>query len=79
MFAQVRDVRSDRDVSDDAETGKIDDREGAVGSRDVGVHVEVGAQERRAMLVEEEDAGGDEEDHEGEVQAWVFGVGHEVS
>ena len=79
MFAQVRDVRSDRDVSDDAETGKIDDGEGAVGSRDVGVHVEVGAQERRAMLVEEEDAGGDEEDHEGEVQAWVFGVGHEVS
>jgi hypothetical protein len=31
------------------------------------------------MLVQEEDAGGDEEDHEGEVQAWVFGVGHEVS
>ena len=66
-------------MSDDAETDKIDDGEGAVGSRDIGVHVEVGAQERRAMLVEEEDAGGDEEDHEGEVQAWVFGVGHEVS
>ena len=31
------------------------------------------------MLVEEEDGGGDEEDHESEVQAWVLGVGHEVS
>jgi hypothetical protein len=31
------------------------------------------------MLAEDDDGGGDEEEHEGEVQAWVFGVGHEAS
>jgi len=40
--------------------------------------VEVGAEERGAVLVEEDDRGEDEEEDERDVQARVFGVGHGV-
>jgi hypothetical protein len=60
VFPEVGDVGSDGNVSDDVKTGEIDDRERAVGGGDVGVHVEVGAEERGAVLAEEEDRGEDE-------------------
>jgi len=67
VFAEVGDVGSDRNVSDDVKTGEIDDRERAVGGGDVGVHVEVGTEERGAVLAEEDDRGEDEEEDERDV------------
>jgi len=79
VLAEVGDVGSDGNVSDDLKTRQIDDRERTVGSGDVGVHVEVGAEERGPVLAEEEDRGEDEEEDERDVQARVFGVGHGVT
>jgi hypothetical protein len=61
MFAEIGDGGADGDVVDDVKAGKIDDGEGAVVGGDVGVHVEAGAEEGRAMLTKEDDGGGDEE------------------
>jgi len=78
VFAEVGDVGSDGNVSDDLKTGQIDDRERAVGGGDVGVHVEVGTEERGPVLAEEDDRGEEEEEDERDVHARVFGVGHGV-
>jgi hypothetical protein len=69
MFTEIGDGRADGDVGDNVKAGKIDDGEGAVVCGDVGVHVEVGAKEGRAMLAKEDDGGGDEEEDEREVDA----------
>ena len=78
VFAEAGDVGGDVNVCDNVEAGEIDDRKEAVGSGDVGVHVEVGTEEGGAMLAEADDSGGDEEENESDVNTWVFGVGHEV-
>ena len=40
--------------------------------------MEIGTEEGGAMLVEDDDGGGAEEDEEGEIETWVFGVGHGI-
>jgi hypothetical protein len=69
MFAEIGDGGADGDMGDDVKPGQIDDRERAVVGGDVGIHVEAGAEEGRAMLAKEDDGGGDEEEHECEVDA----------
>jgi hypothetical protein len=56
-------------VGDDVKAGKVDDGERAVVGGDVGIHVEAGAEEGRAMLAKEDDGGGNEEEDEREVDA----------
>jgi hypothetical protein len=79
MFAEVGDGGADGDFVDDPKRGEIDDGEGAVGGGDVGVEVEIGAEDGGAMLAEKNDDGENEQEDEEEVDAGVFGVGHEGS
>jgi hypothetical protein len=79
VFAKIGDVGADGNFGDGLESGEIDDGEGAVGGRHVGVHVEIGAEEGRAMFSEEKGGGGDEEDEKDKVDAWTFGERHWVS
>lgn len=76
VFAEIGDGGADGDFGDGVEGDEIDDGKGAVGGGDVGVHVEIGAEEGGAMLTKDDDDGGEEEEGEGEIEAWVFGVGH---
>ena len=68
----------DRNFGDGLEFGEINDGERAVGGGDVGVHVEIGAEEGRTVFMEEDNDGGDEEDDESKIEAEVFGRGHGV-
>jgi len=77
VFAEVGDGGADGNFVDDAEGGEVDDGEGAVGGGDVGIEVEIGAEDGGAMLAEKNDDGEDEKEGEEEVDAEVFGVGHE--
>ncbi len=76
MFAKVGDGRAYGNFGNGLEFGEIENGEGSVVSGDVGVHVEIGAEERWAMLVEDDNGGGDKEEKKREIEAWVFGVGH---
>ncbi len=76
MLAKVGDGGAYGNFGDGLEFGEIENGDGAVVGRDVGVHVEIGAEEGGAMLVEDDDGGGDEEEEKGEIEAWVLGVGH---
>ncbi len=77
VFAKVGDGWADGNFGDGLEFGEIDYGEGAVGGGDVGVHVEIGAEEGRAVFMEEDNDAGDEEDDESKIEAEVFGMGHE--
>jgi len=76
VLAEVGDGGAERNFGDGLKFGEVDDGEGAVGGRDVGVHVEVGAEERGAVFAKKDGGGGGEEDEEKEVGAEVFGKGH---
>jgi hypothetical protein len=78
VLSEIGDARTDGDFGDGLEGDEIDDGDGAVGGRGVGVHVEVGTEEGGAMLTEEHDRGGDEKDDEQEIDAEALGVGHWV-
>ena len=77
MFAQVRDGGADGNFVDDAQRGEVDDGEGAVGSGDIGVEMEIGAEDGGAMLAEQDDESEDEQESEQEVDTEVFAMGHE--
>ena len=79
VFAEVGDVRAYGNFGYGLELDEIDDGEGAIGSGDVGVHVEIGTEERWSMLKEEKNGGGYEQDDEDEVDAWAFVEGHCLS
>lgn len=72
VFAESGDGSADGNFGDGLKFGEIEDGERGVGGGDVGVHVEAGAEERRAMLAEKDDDGGDEEQSESEIGAEVF-------
>ena len=76
MFAQVRDGRAHGNFGNGLELGEIEYGNRAVIGGDVGVHVEIGTQEGRAMLAKNDDGGGDEEQEKREIEAWIFRVGH---
>ena len=76
VLAEVGDGGADREAADGLKAGEVDGGEGAVCGGDVGVHVEVGTEEGRAMFAQKNDNGGDEEQHEREVNAEVSGMGH---
>jgi len=66
----------DGEFGDGLELGEINDGERAVVGGDVGVHVEIGAEEGGAMLAEKDDDRGNEEEKRDEVDAEVFGARH---
>ena len=72
VFAKVGDVGADGNFGDGLEFGEIDDSERAVGGGDVGVHVEIGAEEGRTMFAEDDGDGGDEQDEQNEIGAGSF-------
>jgi hypothetical protein len=78
VFTEIGDGGTDGNFANGLEFCEVDDGEGALRGGHVGVHVEVGAEEGRAMFTEEDDGGGDEEGQEHDVEAWVFGVRHVV-
>ena len=76
VFAEIGNGRADGNLGDGLEFGEINDGERAVGGGDVGVHVEIGTEEGRAMFAEKDDDCGNEEDGQAEIEPEVFGVGH---
>jgi hypothetical protein len=79
VFAEIGDAKADRNFRDGLKFGEIDDGERALGGGDVGVHVEVGTEEGRAVFAEKENRGEDKKNDEDEINAWAFGGGHCVS
>jgi len=79
VFAEIGDGGADGNSVDDAERGEVDDGEGAVGGGDVGVEVEIGAEDGRAVFAKKDYEGENEQESEEEIDAQVFGVGHEES
>jgi hypothetical protein len=67
-----------RDARDLAEIDKIDDGDGAVGGRDVGVDAQAGAEEGGAVLTEKNARAEDEQEGEEKVLAEVLGGRHGV-
>ena len=53
--------------------------ERAVGGGDVGVEMEIGAEDGGSMLAEKNDDGENEEESEEKIDAEVFAMGHEES
>jgi len=76
VFAHVGDAGSDGNSLDDVEIGEIEDSDGAVGGRDIGVEVKIGAEERGAMFAEKYDDEEDEQDGENEIDSDRFEVRH---
>jgi hypothetical protein len=76
VLAEVGDSGADGNSVDDAQGGEIDDGKGAVGSRDVGVEVEIGAEDGRAMFAEKNDESENEQESKKKVDAKVFAMGH---
>jgi hypothetical protein len=54
------------------ELDEVNEDDGSVGGGDVGVHVEVGAEKRGAMLAEDDDGDGDEKEEKDKVHANIF-------
>ena len=79
MFAEIGDGRPNGNFCDRMQADKIDDGDGAVGGRGVSVHVQVGAQERRAMVLEDDDGPEDKEDREQRIDAEVLQGRHWVA
>ncbi len=77
VLAEVGDGGSNGNSVDDAERGEIDDGERAIGGGDVGVEMEIGAEDGGSVLAEKNDESENEKEGKEEVDAEVFGVGHE--
>jgi hypothetical protein len=77
VFTEIGYARAGGNFVDGAERDEVHDSEEAIGSGNVSVEMEVGAEEGGAVFAEKNDEREHGEEREEEIDAEVFGVGHE--